>query len=140
MNDFREYKNYLMHYGVKGMKWHDHVYQQDEPNPQAKSQRSMYDRVKVEKQISNYMKYLNDQGTLDKPEWILNEIAHRREEVAKYNNANNDAEASERQANIDLIKRLESYLKQNFGKSEMKRGNSSYFHAKHQPGKADTKR
>lgn len=30
MNDFREYKNYLMHYGVKGMKWHDHVYKKED--------------------------------------------------------------------------------------------------------------
>lgn len=129
MNDFREYKNYLMHYGVKGMKWHDHVYRQDQPtqptrpNPQAKSERTMYDRAKVEKQISNYMKYLQDQGSLDKPEWILNEIASRKEEVARYNNANDEAEAAERQANIDLIKRLESYLKKNFGKEAMKKGN-----------------
>lgn len=26
MNDYRGYSNYLMHYGVKGMKWHDHRY------------------------------------------------------------------------------------------------------------------
>lgn len=26
MNDYREYSDYLMHYGVKGMKWHDHRY------------------------------------------------------------------------------------------------------------------
>lgn len=33
MNDFREYKDYLMHYGVKGMKWHDHVYEKPEDLP-----------------------------------------------------------------------------------------------------------
>lgn len=25
MNDFREYSDYLIHYGVKGMKWHEHL-------------------------------------------------------------------------------------------------------------------
>jgi hypothetical protein len=33
MNDFREYKDYLMHYGVKGMKWHDHQYVKPEDLP-----------------------------------------------------------------------------------------------------------
>ena len=31
MNDFREYSNYLMHYGVKGMKW-DHHKAKDDSN------------------------------------------------------------------------------------------------------------
>jgi len=26
MNDFREYSDYLIHYGVKGMKWKHHIY------------------------------------------------------------------------------------------------------------------
>lgn len=29
MNDYREYSDYLMHYGVKGMKWHDHRYAEE---------------------------------------------------------------------------------------------------------------
>ena len=30
MNDFREYSNYLMHYGVKGMKWDHHKAKDDD--------------------------------------------------------------------------------------------------------------
>lgn len=125
MNDFREYKNYLMHYGVKGMKWHDHVYQQDQPtrpNPQAKSERTVYDRTKVEKHIQGYMKDLKDQGRLDTPEQILSEIVTRREVMNRLS-VNDPSEAAERQANIDAIKQLESYLKKNFGKEAMKKGN-----------------
>lgn len=39
MNDYRQYGDYLMHYGVKGMKWDHHIYAQPEEQRRQRGKR-----------------------------------------------------------------------------------------------------
>ena len=58
-NDFRDYSDYLMHYGVPGMKWRNHHYVVDDPRqisgraPLASHFRQDYNPVESEKRRKN---------------------------------------------------------------------------------------
>lgn len=122
-NDFREfseeYNDYLMHYGVKGMKWHDHVYKHHTVVPGArqiggnkKKDVNGSDDLKRESQVRdlvNYNKENNRQsdGYMDATSYRYAARDTRDYGYAQEPSYSNTRRVSDEQAREEAAQRLE---------------------------------
>ena len=117
-------EDFLMHYGVKGMKWHDHRYAQD-PDAKREHNTDIYDRTKIDKQIKVAMQKLEDAGDFDDAENMEGIIREKQEELRSFD-PTDPRDAAKIKAYKDLIAALIEKRNQKFGKGENKLYGTTY--------------